>query len=107
MAQRDQVGATLAETLANERNDITVVDSDADRLRELLGDAVACPGDASTVHNHWTFPICVENPTEVMEARLANARRVVIDDAGHCVNIERAEAFDREVLAFLGSLPAT
>jgi trk system potassium uptake protein TrkA len=31
----NQVGSTLAETLANEANDITVVDSDAERLREL------------------------------------------------------------------------
>lgn len=31
----NQVGSTLAETLANEANDITVVDTDADRLREL------------------------------------------------------------------------
>ena len=31
----NQVGATLAETLSNERNDITVVDADANRLREL------------------------------------------------------------------------
>ncbi len=30
-----QVGGTLAENLANEANDITVVDPDADRLREL------------------------------------------------------------------------
>ena len=31
----DQVGSTLAETLANEKNDITVVDTDATKLREL------------------------------------------------------------------------
>ena len=31
----NQVGSTLAETLANEANDITVVDNDAERLREL------------------------------------------------------------------------
>jgi len=31
----NQVGSTLAETLANEANDITVVDSDAEKLREL------------------------------------------------------------------------
>ena len=43
---------------------------------------------------------------EVMAARLPNARHVVIDDAGHCVNLERADAFDREVLAFLAGLPA-
>ena len=31
----NQVGCTLAETLANEANDITLVDPDADKLREL------------------------------------------------------------------------
>ncbi len=31
----NQVGSTLAETLANEANDITVVDSDIEKLREL------------------------------------------------------------------------
>lgn len=31
----NQVGSTLAETLANEANDITVVDSDGEKLREL------------------------------------------------------------------------
>lgn len=31
----NQVGSTLAETLANEDNDITVVDSDGEKLREL------------------------------------------------------------------------
>ena len=30
-----QVGGTLAEHLAREENDITVVDTDADKLREL------------------------------------------------------------------------
>ena len=30
-----QVGATLAENLANEDNDITVIDTDLNRLREL------------------------------------------------------------------------
>ena len=31
----NQVGATLAETLAGEANDITIVDADPERLREL------------------------------------------------------------------------
>jgi pimeloyl-ACP methyl ester carboxylesterase len=42
--------------------------------------------------------------SEVMAAKLPRARRVVIPDAGHIVNIEQAERFDRELLAFLGSL---
>lgn len=40
---------------------------------------------------------------EVMKAKLPKARSVVIPDAGHCVNIEQSEAFDRAVLEFLRS----
>jgi pimeloyl-ACP methyl ester carboxylesterase len=43
--------------------------------------------------------------SEVMEARLPSARRVVIPNGGHCVNLEQAAAFDREVLGFLSGLP--
>ncbi|NKB34682.1 MAG: Trk system potassium transporter TrkA [Pseudomonadales bacterium] len=45
----NQVGTTLAETLANEANDITVVDNDSERLRELKDriDIGTIPGKAS------------------------------------------------------------
>ena len=46
-----QVGGTLAEHLAGEANDITVVDTDADRLRDL-GDRL----DIRTVHGKASFP---------------------------------------------------
>ena len=42
---------------------------------------------------------------EVMAAKLPNATHVVIPDAGHVVNIEQAEAFNRAVIEFLGGLP--
>ena len=44
----NQVGRTLAETLANEANDITVVDNDSERLRELKDqiDIGTIPGQA-------------------------------------------------------------
>ncbi len=38
---------------------------------------------------------------EVMAARLPNAEHVLIEDAGHCVNIEQTEAFNEAVLGFL------
>jgi len=38
---------------------------------------------------------------EVMAAKLPNARHVVIPEAGHVVNIEQAEAFNRAVIGFL------
>ena len=41
---------------------------------------------------------------EVMAAKLPRARHVVIPGAGHILNIEEAEAFDAELLAFLESL---
>jgi pimeloyl-ACP methyl ester carboxylesterase len=40
---------------------------------------------------------------EVMKAKLPNARFALIPGAGHCVNIEQSEAFDRAVLEFLRS----
>ena len=43
---------------------------------------------------------------EVMSAKLARARRVVVPQAGHIVNIEQPEIFEREVLAFLAELEA-
>lgn len=46
-----QVGGTLAEHLASEANDITVVDTDADRLRNL-GDRL----DIRTVQGRGSFP---------------------------------------------------
>jgi pimeloyl-ACP methyl ester carboxylesterase len=42
---------------------------------------------------------------EVMAAKLPNATHVVIPDAGHVVNIEQAEAFNRAVVEFLEALP--
>lgn len=46
-----QVGGTLAENLANEQNDITVIDTDAQRLRELQ-DAI----DIKTVVGKGSYP---------------------------------------------------
>jgi 2-succinyl-6-hydroxy-2,4-cyclohexadiene-1-carboxylate synthase len=42
---------------------------------------------------------------EVMAAKLPNATHVVIPDAGHVVNIEQQETFNRAVIAFLDALP--
>jgi pimeloyl-ACP methyl ester carboxylesterase len=44
-----------------------------------------------------------QRAAEVMKAKLPNARFALIPDAGHCVNIEQSEAFDRAVLEFLRS----
>jgi trk system potassium uptake protein TrkA len=46
-----QVGGTLAENLANEQNDITVIDTDQVRLRELA-DRI----DIKTVYGHGSYP---------------------------------------------------
>ncbi|MBT3531507.1 MAG: Trk system potassium transporter TrkA [Gammaproteobacteria bacterium] len=51
----NQVGSTLAETLANEENDITVVDTDAEQLRELKDHI-----DISTIHGHPSHPDILE-----------------------------------------------
>ena len=42
---------------------------------------------------------------EVMAAKLPNATHMVIPDAGHVVNIEQAEAFNRAVIEFLLTVP--
>lgn len=46
-----QVGGTLAENLANEQNDITVIDTDAQRLRELA-DTI----DIKTINGTGSYP---------------------------------------------------
>ena len=47
----NQIGCTLAETLTSEANDITVVDSDANKLRELKDQI-----DIGTVVGHASHP---------------------------------------------------
>ncbi len=42
---------------------------------------------------------------EVMAARLPDARHVVVPDAAHVLNIEQAEAVNRLLVGFVGSLP--
>jgi pimeloyl-ACP methyl ester carboxylesterase len=42
---------------------------------------------------------------EVMAAKLPQAHHVIIPGAGHIVNIEEAEIFNRELLDFLAKLP--
>lgn len=51
----NQVGSSLAETLANEDNDITVVDGDAEKLRELKDHI-----DIGTVTGHPCLPDVLE-----------------------------------------------
>ncbi len=51
----NQVGSTLAETLANEANDITVVDSDTEKLRELKDHI-----DIGTITGHPCLPDVLE-----------------------------------------------
>lgn len=50
-----QVGGTLAENLANEANDITVIDSSTERLRELQDSL-----DIRTIHGHGSHPDILE-----------------------------------------------
>ena len=52
-----QVGGTLAEHLASEANDITVVDTDGDRLRDLGDRRTSAPFRAAA-----RFPPCCARP---------------------------------------------
>ncbi len=56
-----QVGGTLEEHLAGEANDITVVDTDTDRLRDL-SDRL----DIRTVIGRGSFPPCYARPAPTM-----------------------------------------
>jgi pimeloyl-ACP methyl ester carboxylesterase len=43
--------------------------------------------------------------TDYMAAKIPNATKVVVPDAGHAVNIDQPQAFDRAVRSFLSTLP--
>ena len=42
--------------------------------------------------------------SDVMEAKIPGAKKVVIDDAGHAANIDQPDAFDQALLEFLGNI---
>ncbi len=56
-----QVGGTLAENLVDENNDITVVDTDADRLRQLQDQF-----DLRVVNGHGSHLECFEMQAQKM-----------------------------------------
>ena len=43
---------------------------------------------------------------DYMAAKIPGAKKVIVPDAGHFVNIEQPAIFNREVSAFLAALPA-
>jgi pimeloyl-ACP methyl ester carboxylesterase len=43
--------------------------------------------------------------TDYMASRIPGATKVVLSGAGHASNVDRPEAFDRSVLAFLSAIP--
>ncbi len=47
-------------------------------LRDLLGDAVALPGQANAHHNYWVFPVLVDKPA----AFVAGLRKLGFDSSG-------------------------
>jgi len=66
--------------------------STIDRLGELTMPALVLVGALDTAY---------ARAAQVMAAKLPHATSVEIPDAGHCVNIDRAGAFNDAVLAFL------
>jgi trk system potassium uptake protein len=56
-----QVGGTLAENLVGENNDITIVDTDGERLRELQDKY-----DLRVVNGHGAHPGCCAKPAPRM-----------------------------------------
>lgn len=65
-----------------------------DRLAELAAPTLVLVGALDTAYLR---------AAEVMTARIPGAKNVTIPNAGHCVNIEQAEAFNRAVLGFLAA----
>lgn len=70
--------------------------STLDRLAEIQIPALVLVGSLDAAY---------QAAAEVMTAKLPRVRRVVIPDAGHCVNIEQTEAFNAAVLEFLANPP--
>ena len=68
--------------------------STLDRLAEIKAPTLVLVGALDTGYLR---------AAEVMTARIAGAKTVVIPEAGHCVNIEQTDAFNRAVLGFLSS----
>ncbi len=68
--------------------------STLDRLGEISAPTLVLVGALDTAY---------ARAAEVMAARVRGAKTVTIPDAGHCVNIEQAEAFNRAGLGFLAS----
>ena len=68
--------------------------STIDRLGEIAAPALILVGALDTGYLR---------AAEVMSARIPGAKSVTIPDAGHCVNIEQTDAFNRAVLGFLAA----
>jgi len=65
-----------------------------DRLSEITAPCLVLVGALDTGYLR---------AAEVMSARISGAKSVTIPDAGHCVNIEQSDAFNRAVLGFLAA----
>jgi pimeloyl-ACP methyl ester carboxylesterase len=68
----------------------------AERLREVRAPTLLVHGDRDVSH--------IAEVAERIEAGIPGARRVVIPDTAHHLNLERPEEFNRVVLAFLDSV---
>ena len=75
-----QVGGTLAEHLANERNDITVVDTDGDQLRKLKDRL-----DIGTVTGSASYPQVLR------DAGAEDAEMLVAVTRSHTPSLEHRE----------------
>jgi pimeloyl-ACP methyl ester carboxylesterase len=65
----------------------------ADRLGELRVPLVALLGDLDSLD--------IERVVDALAATVPGARKVVVPGAGHMVNLEQPEVFNRELLGFL------
>jgi len=95
-AVRESCRAVVLDNFARHRRAMTpsVQFGAIERVAELVAPTLVVVGDLDSSDIHGV--------ADLLEASAADARKVVVGGAGHMVNLERPEEFDREVLAFLG-----
>ena len=77
------------------RRDPFVIPSATQRLAEIHIPTLLVVGDRHVPE--------VQHQAQLVEADLAGVKKVVIPGAGHLVNVEKPEAFNRAVLDYLKS----
>ena len=96
---RARTGEMMRRLLSRPKVDAEALDPEAiSRVGELQAPTLVVVGADDGLR--------VREIADLIEARVAGARKVVIQDAGHHPNMEHPEEFNEVVLDFLRSVPA-